>query len=222
MSSLVDNSFDYTFQIKKNLILVRGRQSRLQDPNFKEIKIKGSFNSLDLSDKKTWKSASIDSIAYNGRDGKIKIKELEDSGSLGSLQDWDKLSDSKFGEKIFSGDDIIYSTKKHRTDHAIEGGGGDDEMLLYGGEDAEGGPGSDRFIVTQDAVKYFLRKRGAQDINISNSSLSEGDSVSINGEESDFILQDQSLSNRSITYSAKFSDINIDFQNRQPIYADFF
>ena len=221
MEALTDNPFNYTFRIKKNSIVIAGKQSRLQDSNLKSIKIKGAFENLVLSEKHTWKTALINSITYSGRDGKLKVTEVGSSGSLGSLKDWDRLSDPKFGSKIFNGDDIIYSTKKHRTDHGIKGGRGKDQIYLYGGEDAEGGSDSDQFVVTKEAVKYLLQNKNAQDINIKDSSLSEGDKLVIMGKESDFPIEDQPLSNGRVTYNARFSNIEINFNNRQPIFAQF-
>ena len=212
-----DEDDNLSFKLNKNLLVVKGKRTKFSgDRTFNSLKIKGSFENIDPIDEKSWKSADIDSIKYKGKDGIIKVREIGDKASLGTLNDWDRIE--RIEEFMFRGDDIIYSAKNIRTDHDIRGYGGNDTLYLYGGESAEGGKGKDRFLVTKEAVKYMqTRKRDVESIFIDDASSAEGDIVEIFGSPNDFSLD---TSGRELEYETDFARINIE-SKRGRVFADF-
>jgi len=226
VDALNENIPGYSYKVKKKSILIKGMQDPgsypQADRRVKSIKIKGAFQGLDISNKKTWSQAKIDSIVYGGVDGKIQIKGVKKADSLGSLGMWDRLSDKKFVSNLFDGDDIIYSTQKHRTTHKLKGYGGDDTFYLYGAEEVNCDNGAERVVVTKKALKYLGGGRNCMGIWIRKANLLEGDAVQIEGRESAMTLDE---GRSSVAYSLGRTNcgdsVDIDAVNGQPVYADF-
>ena len=184
------------------------------DRTFKMLKIKGSFKDVDPDDERTWKTADIDQFRYEGKDGIIKVKDIGDKGSLGSLYDWDNID--RLDEFVFRGDDIIYGPKIKRNYPKLYGFSGDDTFYLHGDELAEGGKGKDRFIVTKFAAKNRLKGNSSIFIDANSS---QGDVVEVFGRESDFTAK---VERGSVFYEGKYgNDLFIDFTKQQPVFADF-
>lgn len=167
------------FNLNKNLLSIKGKRTRYSgDRTFKSLKVKGSFENVDPNNENTWKSAKVEQIQYKGKDGIINIKQIEKSDSLGTLYNWSRIE--RIDEFIFRGDDIIYSEKNGRSNAYIDGFAGDDVLYLYGGENARGSKGKDKFIITKEAVKYMkTRKKNFGYIDINDASFAEGDKIEI-------------------------------------------
>jgi hypothetical protein len=158
------------------------------------------------NDEKTWKSAKVEQIQYKGKDGIINIKQMGESDSLGSLYNWDRVE--RFDEFVFRGDDIIYSEKNGRSNAYIDGFEGDDILYLYGGENARGGKGKDKFLITKEAVKYMkTRKRDFGHTDIDDVSFAEGDEIEIFSNPDSFNLY---TNGRELQYETDFARINIE------------
>ena len=159
-------------------IVITGDGSKKQDKNFQKLVIKGDFTGFienaDAND------TTVQSLTYSGKDGRLKIKNIgeEETSELGSVGEWLSFEDDKLSKSIFAGDDVIYGTKKKQANQVIMGFDGDDELILYGGERANGGRGSDTFKVTKKAI---TRKSNTaveeQQVVIEDATQKDGDSV---------------------------------------------
>ena len=150
----------YRCRIKKNTILIKGSQdpSRYPDADRRVefVKLKGSFQGFDISKKKTWATAKIDSILYGGLDGKIKIKNAIKVDSLGALSSWNKLSDRKLVSSVFEGDDIIHSAQRPGGGRGLRGYAGNDTIYVHDGATiVDCDEGADRIVVTKKASKFY-------------------------------------------------------------------
>ena len=165
-------------KLKEGKIVITGDGTKNQDKNFERLVIRGDFKGFiensDASDTK------VQSLSYSGRNGKLKIKNIGDpeSSELGSVGDWLSFGDEELSKSIFSGDDVIYATRKKQSNQVIMGYEGNDELILYGGERAIGGKGSDTFRVTKNAI---VRKNKStmeeKQIVIEDATVKDGDSV---------------------------------------------
>lgn len=215
-AKLNDNSFAIKIKPPKS------KYSFANDAKLKKLVIKGSFKDVDPNDQETWKSARIDEFRYKGKDGIINVKESGKKGSLGSLYDWANID--KLGEFVLRGDDIIYGSKKSKTQFSVDGYSGDDTFFLYGGESVAGGKGKDRFVFTKDAVKNSKRDRRSSFFDrtvIIDASSAQGDVVEIVGRESDFDLPpDKARDSFGYKYVGYDKGLEI-FYTKQPVFADF-
>ena len=113
--SFITGAIEGTYAIDKlsaDKIVITGDGSKKQDKNFQKLVIKGDFQGfIENSDPS---DTTVQSLAYSGKDGKLKIKNIGDAASseLGSVGEWLSFEDEELAESIFAGDDVIYSTKK--------------------------------------------------------------------------------------------------------------
>lgn len=228
VDALNGSSPSYSYKAKKNFILVKAnrRENDISSESnaVKSIKIRGSFENFNAFKKKTWKSARIDSIAYSGFDGKIAVKGVSRSDSLGTLGMWGNLSGQRFASNLFKGDDIIYSPQKDRTNHRLRGYGGDDTFFLYGAEEVYCDQGAERVIITRKALQY-LGGPECMGIWIRKASLLDGDTVEISGRDDSMTLNQYGA---SAAYSLVSNNdrcgesVAIDAVKGGIVYADFF
>ena len=138
--------------------------------------------------------------------GSLISSRQKKSDSLSTLYNWSRIE--RIDEFIFRGDDIIYSEKNGRSNAYIDGFAGDDVLYLYGGEDAWGSKGKDKFIITKEAVKYMkTRTKNSGYIGIKDASFAEGDKVEIFSNPDSFNLY---TSGRNVRYETDFARINIE------------
>ena len=227
-SSIATNALEgddiYSFKLKKNSLVVKSKATRFSgDPTLKTLTIKGSFENVDPNDEKTWKSAKVDNIKYKGKDGIILVKETGDKDSLGSLYDWKNVE--RFDEFVFRGDDIIYSDKKisSSSSNYLRGFNGNDTFYLNGGEDVEGGKGKDKSVVTKNAVKSFKSKGKWRSIEINDANSVEGDTVEVNGKESNLPSVESFRQDKYVSYTDEDEGSEFMFIDfiKQPVFADF-
>ena len=201
IDAISGNAGSYSMIQKSSKLIIKGSGNRGQDDTMRKIKLSGDFSNFKLAKSKTWPKASIVSVKYKGKEGKINIEEINKSAGLLDLKHWDKLGNSKFINKIFSGDDLIYSAKKHFSDHYLAGHNGDGEIILYSSEDAFGGNGADLFRIASPIDK----KLGA---NIRDVDMSDGDIVLVEAAKKSFPyvnrpeLESIDKYNNAITYAA--------------------
>ena len=165
-------------KLSADKIVISGDGTEKQDKNFQKLVIKGDFTGFienaDAND------TIVQSLNYSGKDGKLKMKNIgdADSSELGSVGEWLSFGDDKLSKSIFAGDDVIYATKKKQANQVLMGFKGDDELILYGGERANGGSGRDTFKVTKNAI---TRKSNTaveeQQVVIEDATKKDGDSV---------------------------------------------
>lgn len=169
----------YTFKtIAPNKIVITGDGTKKQNKNFQKLVIKGSFEGL-IEDGDA-NQTKVQSLNYTGKDGIIKIKNIgdTDSSELGSVGEWLSFGDDKFSKSIFAGDDVIYATKKKQANQVLMGFKGNDELILYGGERANGGSGSDTFKITKNAItRRSNRAIEEKQVVIEDATKKDGDSV---------------------------------------------
>ena len=176
------------YKLSKTTIVIKSKNRReARDPDFNTLKFKGSFGNFDPSRKKTWKSAVIEKINYEGRDGIIKVKSNDKQGSLGTIHEWDRLWETeKFEKSMFKGDDIIHGSKFN--DVWLKGFDGNDTIYMHESFKtayAEGGKGKDNFIVTKNAFNKISSKNNFH-VSINDVSSSQGDSVEVHRKASVF------------------------------------